>query len=565
MATIKSAEYIESYRRDHRCPDVDQGCHLGQGALARLREEEAKASIQDSIVLRRPNRSIPLPSASNSFSYPYTQIPFRYPEKPHKMVDSGTVISRNSILVGDQKALAEKEENFRANRREFKPPQRTVSSMSAADVPASEVFQGSSCSTSPIPEAVGVRIMKAEKAERERPKPQAEIGSPLDWPGMPRKRCEGELPPRPFPSIHDRLYYYDDSLRNPFRAPRLADVWGGIDFSFRFLTHPEILPVQGDRIVCERLRHTTVGGGQGRHDKYQRVGRTLYGPTLASYCPANTASPELRRAKEELDEAIKDLEEVKKNNEKEKNFSVEGLDGSSENSNPIKKLLEHEEAKEFSHDGRCATTSEFFLQAPFPPSTFVVNLERLRQQKEREKKSFLLAWVKRKGVVPESEDNLAHECKKKKSVPVEEIVPSESDFRTESCTSECETKCSPDGFTERPFYHTDEVNLARLRLKRQAEKDMALKGFPRQSRRVFALPPMSSSKFRTCAALLKEEEERISKSDQSSTNSVKQEVLDNAFSEESKEVQRKTDKPIENRFDRSFLTPLVPPPCYPSQ
>lgn len=114
--------------------------------------------------------------------------------------------------------------------------------------------------------SIGLNIMRSKQVEEEKMKKRKALegkGYPLVWPNMPVRPYDDRYLHRLtkidvgggyagghhgasfFPSSsssmhHRRWYFLSSSLSNPFRAPRLADTWGGRDFHFRRWYHPAL-------------------------------------------------------------------------------------------------------------------------------------------------------------------------------------------------------------------------------------------------------------------------------------------------------------------------------------
>lgn len=163
-------------------------------------------------------------------------------------------------------------------------------------VPAKSITSTPSCAS------MGVRIMKEEKEKAQRQPTQAEIGSPLDWPNMPvmhyddsylhrfakndvgggyvgghhytaLSRASSPSYSSPSSMHHRRWYFLGSALRNPFRPPRLMDMWGGRDFHFRRWYHPVwagtalALP---HRAASTDWMNEHTGGGRHHHHKEEK-------------------------------------------------------------------------------------------------------------------------------------------------------------------------------------------------------------------------------------------------------------------------------------------------------
>lgn len=565
------------------------------------------------VVIRQLNRSVPLPCSANP-SYPFSQPPFHYPHRPGPKSESANVCGRlrggKGVLVGSLAQEDAREKAFREHRSgeqegEEQGPAKSLSPLRAL-LPAEmqglkeaeqEQQQQSECEWAALTvpsdrflpphrelplltelekeklaaqkerEAIqeqlchmsmGLRQLKEEEMERHRVKTQADVGSPLDWPSMPTmapiQQAGIDRHDKFPPSMHDRRYYHDAALWNPFRTPRLADMWGGLDFSFRFLQQPELRPRIGGVVGGERGLQCSMGGATDRHDPYRRVGyNALYGPALASYCPENTVTPLLeglndqifqltRKEREAAEEEAKwreiycrarerrppeDCSPSRRNRSSSSRSAAAAAAAGlvARSSAPlstgraaIDALLAHQEEKEGGRElfqtaqdeaaeAMERARSNPFFHLPFPAASQVVNLNLLKAKRAQEKLA-----AKQLG-------------KSEEKIEREKIQEEEAEERERQLSLEAEARAGvfitrrpptpiedwleepyqPDGFGEKKvFMHTDQVHLQRLKLRRAALEKSERAGFPRTSRRVYALPPMADSDFVSVATALRQ-------------------------------------------------------------
>eukprot|EP00796_Vickermania_ingenoplastis_P008040 gene8040-5593_t len=451
----------------------------------------------------------------------------------------------------------------------YQPSSSTLSTADHCHTVAEE--RAESCCRPPPPHpsspalliCMGTERMKAEKAERERKKTQAEVGSPLDFPDMPAKvEAFLDMSYLTKPSMHHRRAYHDASLANPFRPPRLADEWGGIDFFFRFLQRPELHPRVGGELQegGERQRGAGIGGSRGRHDDRRRVGYALYGPAHASYCPANTASPLVERLHKRLKkltaperaaeaEAKRWQAYYAKARERKPYYPREqqgapGVRAPMSGPEAIHALLEHREedeqpppkaeeepATDVAAPHRTVLAGDAFAQAGFPVDSVKCFYERLKAQRAAEKQADLtygeqFGCVARQPTPPTPPPPPP-------PPPPPEPVEAEKLF-IEDSFGPPPPPYEHDGFGQIPFLHTDDVNYVRLVEQRASEKMTALEGFPRTCRRVFSLPPMFDVRPRPASHREEEEQEKTASA-----------ALDNTTSKRERESESQTTSSVD--------------------
>lgn len=507
MSTLQSVDAVENFRRVALYPADDPREQGFRSALDRHRELTRVPDKE--VTVKTLSRTTPLPSQDR---YPFCQPPFLYPRRglPQKHTASASQHryellnssnSKRAIEGGSRPSpattVADKVKQSADDRHH--EPVSTISPLAAAVLGrAAKEASGSSTPTHtppppgiteqgaggaatgeqvakpaspPLPVSIGMSFMLEAEAKKEafQNRSQAERGSPLSWPDMPAPLVRSPEPP----SMHHRRYYYDASLWNPFRAPRLEDEFGGIEFYHREPSMPTSLGY----LACHPVRPS-------------------------SYVPVNTAAPhvtKLNRMLHHLTAPERRIAEEEQAMKAVRDKASQRAPGSViDPRSAIERLMAHREEDEVTRKVTHGCSSN-----GFPLTSSDVALLRIHEHHQRRDELIRCGYMAPREEVTEEAE--AAKGATQQQQPSASPQQTREEARGEPTATASGSKQGgeqsgwrvPPYVEERwtstyPFQTSAEVKLERLKAQRAAQDQHLFDGCPRKSRRQYALPPMLS-------------------------------------------------------------------------